>query len=146
MRRNTLISLALALAPLSAQAELPPLSHSQQSYASACLDWDDSLERLIAFCELALAETGASPRQKVALKTNLGGLFAQWFSDAPFISCCENNAGPTLGIPMRSNFESAATFGNMLDRLFSMQMLAGLGVAAVLLAGALWFRTRATDN
>ena len=30
--------------------------------------------------------------QTFTLKTNLGGLFARWFSDAPFISCCEEDA------------------------------------------------------
>jgi hypothetical protein len=34
----------------------------------------------------------------------------------------------------------------MLDRLFSLQMLAGLGVTAVFLAGALWLRRRATES
>jgi ABC-2 type transport system permease protein len=84
--------------------------------------------------------------QTFTLKTNLGGLFVEWFSDAPFLSCCENNAELIMGIPNTGNFDHAATLGNMLDRLFSMQMLAGLGIAAVFLAGALWFRTRSTDN
>jgi hypothetical protein len=35
---------------------------------------------------------------------------------------------------------------NILDRLFSVHMLAGLAVAAVFLGGALWLRHRATDN
>ena len=34
----------------------------------------------------------------------------------------------------------------MLDRLFSLQMLGGLIVAAVFFTGALWLRRRATEN
>ena len=35
---------------------------------------------------------------------------------------------------------------NMLNRLFSVQMLVGLVIAAVFLAGALWLRHRATES
>ena len=43
-------------------------------------------------------------------------------------------------------FNHAVTLGNMLDRIFSLQMATGLLIAAVCLAGALWMRHRATDN
>ena len=51
-----------------------------------------------------------------------------------------------LGVPTTNAFDHAVTLSNMLDRLFSMQMLGGLAVAAVLLAGAWWLRQRATDS
>ena len=54
--------------------------------------------------------------------------------------------GAALGIPITDDFDHAVTIGNMLDRLFSMDMLAGLALAAVFLAAALWLRHRATDS
>ena len=51
-----------------------------------------------------------------------------------------------LGIPLSGDFDHTVSLANMLDRLFSLQMLAGLAVAAVFLAGALWFRRRATES
>ena len=82
------------------------------------------------------------------LKTNLGGLLWEWFANSPFISVGENDGGDfvTLGIPLTSTFDHAATLGNMLDRLFSIQMLWGLLIAAVFLASALWLRKRATES
>ncbi|KAA9133296.1 hypothetical protein F3N42_02790 [Marinihelvus fidelis] len=83
------------------------------------------------------------------LEANLGGILWQWWVDAPIINCCgeENGSvGAFLGIPIDDRFDHALTIGNMLDRLFSLPMLGGLCVAAVFLAGALWLRSRATDN
>jgi hypothetical protein len=51
-----------------------------------------------------------------------------------------------LGFPLTDDFDHAITLANILDRLFSTQMLAGLVVSAVFLALALWLRHRATDN
>ncbi|MEJ2535422.1 MAG: hypothetical protein P8008_08205, partial [Gammaproteobacteria bacterium] len=56
------------------------------------------------------------------------------------------NVRVALGAPMTGDFDHAATLGNMLDRLFSVQMLLGLLIAAVFLAGALWLRRRATEG
>jgi hypothetical protein len=52
----------------------------------------------------------------------------------------------SLGIPLTSDFDHSVSLANILDRLFSTQMLAGLVVSAVFLALALWLRHRATDN
>ncbi len=80
---------------------------------------------------------------------NLFGIIGKWFANSPLILSADE--GPdkvivSLGVPLTEDFDSAVTLGNMLDRLFSQQMLVGLAVAVVFLAGALWFRTRATDN
>lgn len=82
-------------------------------------------------------------------KTNLGGILWEWYANSPIIACCdveEGRAAATLGVPLFDTFDGAATFGNMLDRIFSLQMASGLAVAVVLLAAALWFRRRATDG
>ena len=87
--------------------------------------------------------------QSFTLKGNLGSLIKDWFFNTPAILTAEmgdNGAGPALGVPLSGDFDHAVTLGNMLDRLFSLQMLVGLVVAAVFLAGALWFRRRATES
>ncbi|NNE05494.1 MAG: hypothetical protein HKN15_07200 [Xanthomonadales bacterium] len=83
------------------------------------------------------------------LKTNLGGLIWNWFANSPLIISGgehNGNVGAALGIPITDDFDHAVTIGNMLDRLFSVDMLMGLLLAAVFLAAALWLRHRATDN
>jgi ABC-2 type transport system permease protein len=81
---------------------------------------------------------------------NLFGAVGSWLANSPLILSAEESnerivAG--LGIPYPGeDFDHAVSLGNMLDRLLSGQMLYGLVVAAVFLAAALWFRTRATDN
>ena len=83
------------------------------------------------------------------LKTNLGGLIWNWLANSPLImSGGEHNGeiGAALGIPITDDFDHAVTIGNMLDRLFSTDMLAGLALAAVFLSAALWLRHRATDS
>lgn len=83
------------------------------------------------------------------LKTNLGGLLWEWYANSPFITCCDaqqGEVGAMLGIPVTSTFDHAATIGNMLDRLFSIQMFWGLMIAAAFLAAALWLRRRATES
>jgi len=87
--------------------------------------------------------------QSFSLKGNLGSLIKDWFFNAPVIisaEISEEGAGPALGVPLAGDFDHAVTLGNMLDRLFSIQMLAGLAVAAVFLVAAHWFRRRATES
>jgi len=83
-------------------------------------------------------------------KDSLFGVIGEWFANSPLILSADSheNSGPgaALGIPVTDTFDHAVTIGNMLDRLFSVQMLIGLVFAAVCLAGALYFRHRATDN
>ena len=72
-----------------------------------------------------------------------------WFFNTPAILTAEVDEGHgeiALGVPLTSDFDHAVTLGNMLDRLFSLQMLGGLVIAAVFLAGALWLRRRATES
>ncbi|MFT5140457.1 MAG: ABC-2 type transport system permease protein, partial [Rhodothermales bacterium] len=82
-------------------------------------------------------------------KGNLFGIIGQWYSNSPMIMYLDernNNIVAGLGIPIFDDFDHAMTVANIFDRLFSLQMLAGAGIAVVCLAGALWMRHRATDN
>jgi ABC-2 type transport system permease protein len=83
------------------------------------------------------------------LKNNVGSVIKDWIFNSPAILTAEvdNNKGEiALGVPLSSDFDHSVTLANMLDRLFSIQMLVGLIVAAVFLAGALWLRRRATES
>lgn len=82
-------------------------------------------------------------------KDNLFGVIGEWFSNSPLIMSAVENRGEFsvgLGIPITDTFDHAVTVANIFDRLFSQQMAIGLVVAAVLLAGSLWMRHRATDS
>jgi len=83
------------------------------------------------------------------LDSSLFGLIGAWVTNSPAILTAQVHEGQgalALGIPITKDFDHAVTLGNILDRLFSMQMLTGLIVAVVFLAGALWLRRRATDS
>jgi len=83
------------------------------------------------------------------LDSSLFGLIGEWVAKSPAILTVQVRDGRgmlALGAPLTDDFDHAVTLGNILDRLFSAQMLVGLVVAAVLLAGALWLRRRATDS
>jgi ABC-2 type transport system permease protein len=83
------------------------------------------------------------------LDSSLFGLIGEWIANSPAILTAQVHDGRgvlALGVPTTDTFDHAVTVTNILDRLFSMQMLAGLAVAAVFLAGALWLRHRATDS
>jgi ABC-2 type transport system permease protein len=88
--------------------------------------------------------------QTFTLKNNLFGVIGQWFANSPLIISADdhgkNDFGVALGIPVTSTFDHEVTVANMLDRLFSSQMLIGLVMATVFLAGALWLRHRATES
>ena len=87
--------------------------------------------------------------QTFTFRDNLFGIIGHWFSNSPLIMSADGHNGEiaaSLGIPITDDFDHAVTIGNMLDRLFSLHMAIGLAVAAVFLAGALWFRHRATDS
>lgn len=83
------------------------------------------------------------------LNTSLFGLIGDWVANSPAILAVEvhdGRGGPSLGIPLTGDFDHAVTVANIIDRLFSLQMLYGLAVSAVFLAGALWLRHRATES
>ena len=87
--------------------------------------------------------------QTFTFRDNLFGVIGQWFANAPLITSADEHNGEFtagLGVPVTSDFDHAVTVANIFDRLFSTQMAIGLVVAAVLLAGALWMRHRATDS
>ena len=85
-----------------------------------------------------------------ALNDNLFGLFGQWFANSPLVFSADNHGnddfGAALGIPLTSDYDHQVTIANMLDRLFSTDMLIGLVIAVVFLAGTLWLRRRATES
>lgn len=84
------------------------------------------------------------------LSDNLFGLFGHWFANSPLIMSADShgndNFGAALGIPLSSDFDHQVTVANIFDRLFSSDMLIGLVIAAVFLAGTLWLRRRATES
>lgn len=87
--------------------------------------------------------------QTFTLKTKLAGVIADWFINSPIILTVEVNHGSgeiALGVPLKGDFNHAVTLANIFDRLFSIQMLIGIAVAAVFLAGAVWLRHRATES
>jgi ABC-2 type transport system permease protein len=91
--------------------------------------------------------------QTFTLNDNLFGLFGQWFANSPLIMSNDMNDNGdreelqvALGIPITSDYDHQVTIGNMLDRLFSSDMLIGLAIAAVFLAATLWLRRRATES
>jgi ABC-2 type transport system permease protein len=83
------------------------------------------------------------------LNSSIFGVIGNWIANSPTILTAQVNDGVgmlALGLPGAERFDRSVTAGNIFDRLFSIDMLVGLVVAAVFLAGALWFRRRATDN
>lgn len=88
------------------------------------------------------------------LQDNVLGISSKWIANSPAILAGQitsdgeqiGNISVSLGMPVTSNFDHAPTITNMLDRIFSQQMLLGLIVSAVFLFGALWFRRRASDG
>ncbi|MEE4174725.1 MAG: hypothetical protein V2I57_10780 [Xanthomonadales bacterium] len=87
--------------------------------------------------------------QTFTFSDNLFGVLGLWFANSPLILSAQENDNAievALGVPGGNTFDHAVTLGNMLDRLFSQQMAIGLAVGAVFIAGALWFRTRATEG
>jgi len=83
------------------------------------------------------------------LDSSLFGLIGEWVANSPAILTAQVHDGRgtlALGAPVTHDFDHAVTLANIFDRLFSLQMLAGLAVAAVFLAGALWLRRRSTDS
>lgn len=83
------------------------------------------------------------------LKNNVVSVIKDWFVNTPAILTAEVDDGQgqiALGVPLTGDFDHAVTLANMLDRLISLQMLGGLVLAIAFLAGALWFRRRATES
>jgi len=83
------------------------------------------------------------------LNNNLFGVIGEWVSNSPAILSVQVHDGResvSLGAPLTNTFDHAVTVANILDRLFSLQMLGGLAISAAFLAGALWLRRRATDS
>jgi ABC-2 type transport system permease protein len=87
--------------------------------------------------------------QTFTLKNNLFGVIGEWFANSPLIMSADDHGddfGVALGIPLTETFGHEVTVANMFDRLFSINMLIGLAVAAVFLGAALWLRRRATES
>ena len=87
--------------------------------------------------------------QTFTLKNNLFGVIGEWFANSPLIMSADDHGdefGVALGIPLTDTFSHEVTVANIFDRLFSVNMLIGLAVAAVFLGAALWLRRRATES
>lgn len=84
------------------------------------------------------------------LSENLFGLYGRWYANSPLIMSAdaheESSFGAALGIPLSSDYDHQVTLSNMLDRIFSLDMLIGFLVFAVFFAAALWLRRRATES
>ena len=97
----------------------------------------------------AILQTWIEFLRTFTLKNNIVGVIGNWLFNSPAILTAEVHDGHgeiALGVPLTENFDHAVTLANIMDRLFSLQMLAGLVIAVVFLAGALWLRHRATDG
>jgi ABC-2 type transport system permease protein len=97
----------------------------------------------------AVLQTWIDFLRTFTLKSNIVGVVGEWIFNTPAILTAEVHDGVgeiALGVPLTEEFDHAVSLVNMLDRLFSVQMLAGLVVAAVFLATALWLRHRATES
>ena len=87
--------------------------------------------------------------QTFTLKKNLFGVIGEWFANSPFITFGDTGDRQnllSLGAPINDTFSHEVTVMNILDRMFSTQMLIGLIVATVFLGAALWLRRRATES
>ena len=88
--------------------------------------------------------------QTFTLKKNLFGVIGEWVSNSPLIMSVEDHGRDkldiALGFPLTDTFSHEVTVANIFDRLFSINMLVGLAVAAVFLTAALWLRHRATES
>lgn len=84
------------------------------------------------------------------LNDNLFGLFGRWYANSPLIMSAdahhEHSFGAALGVALSSQYDHQVTIPNMLDRIFSIDMLIGFLVFAVFFAAALWLRRRATES
>jgi len=97
----------------------------------------------------AVLQTWIDFLRTFTLKSNIVGVVGEWIFNTPAILTAEVHDGVgeiALGVPLTDDFDHAVTLVNMLDRLFSAQMLIGLVIAAVFLAAALWLRHRATES
>jgi hypothetical protein len=97
----------------------------------------------------AVLQTWIEFLRTFTLKNNIVGVIGEWLFNSPAILTAEvheGEGGIALGIPLTHDFDHAVTVSNMLDRLFSTQMLIGLIVAAVFLTAALWLRHRAAES
>jgi ABC-2 type transport system permease protein len=97
----------------------------------------------------AVLQTWIEFLRTFTLKNNIVGVIGEWLFNSPAILTVEVGDGQgeiALGFPLTEKFDHSVTLANILDRLFSVQMLSGLVVAAVFLAAALWLRHRATES
>lgn len=97
----------------------------------------------------AVLQTWIEFLRTFTLKNNIVGVIGEWLFNSPAILTVEVGDGQgeiALGVPLTEEFDHAVNLTNILDRLFSVQMLSGLVVAAFFLAAALWLRHRATES
>jgi ABC-2 type transport system permease protein len=83
------------------------------------------------------------------LESNVLGIVGQWVVNSPAILTAQVHDGVgevALGAPITEKYDHSVTVANIVDRLFSVDMLYGLAIAVIFLAATLWLRRRATDS
>lgn len=103
---------------------------------------------------LSILQTWIGFLQNFKMPDSVVGVISDWLINSPAIlaggvhtnSEGDTDIGVSLGVPLDSGFDHAPTLANMGARLFSIEMLYGLVVAAAFLALTLWFRRQATDG
>ncbi len=118
------------------------------AWITFCSSWAPRLPILIAFgipAGIALVQHSWSLATSFTLPgTNIGWIILQRLGSGVLPSNIDIEFGNTADIDF--NQELFMSFGNLLDVMLDPAMWIGLGIAAVLLVGAVWFRRRATDN
>jgi len=118
------------------------------AWITFCSSWAPRLPILIAFgipAGIALAQHSWSLATSFSLPgTNIGWIILQRLGSGVLPSNINIEFGNTNDIDF--NEDLFMSFGNLLDVLLDPAMGIGLAIAAVFIAGAIWFRRRATDN
>jgi ABC-2 type transport system permease protein len=118
------------------------------AWITFCSSWAPRLPILIAFgipAGIALVQHSWSLATSFSLPgTNIGWIILQRLGSGVLPSNIDIEFGNTNDIDF--NEDLFMSFGNLLDVLLDPAMGIGLAIAAVFIAGAIWFRRRATDN
>jgi len=118
------------------------------AWITFCSSWAPRLPILIAFgipAGIALVQHSWSLATSFTLPgTNIGWIMLQRIGSGALPSNINFEFSNTSDVEL--NEDLFMSFGNLLDVLIDPAMWIGLAIAAVFLAGSIWFRRRATDN
>ncbi|KAJ53984.1 hypothetical protein ACMU_04575 [Actibacterium mucosum KCTC 23349] len=141
MRHSFTLIIAVALVLVSPAVGKPLLRHSQDTYAKACMDWNDSYERLVELCETALNEPGLSENDRLGVMDVLGWSHVELgdlarateiYDEMLTIKPGNVDAFNALGWIewTKEDFEAAAAhFGSSMARKPTAEALAGLAAS-----------------